>query len=217
MIFGLDRAKKFILDIIFPIECLGCGREEEWLCINCFKKIMPNTRVIHGKNLDKVITLYSYDNEVIKKLIHGLKYKFMEDLALPLGALLSKELKKLEEQIGKPDFIAPIPLHKKRLLERGFNQAELIALKISECFGWPVEKNVIMRSRLTASQVDLDEAGRKENMKDAFSATDLAKVLNQKIILIDDVFTTGATMEECARVLKNVGAREVLGLALAKR
>lgn len=217
MIFGLDRAKKFILDIIFPIECLGCGREEEWLCINCFKKIMPNTRVIHGKNLDKVITLYSYDNEVIKKLIHGLKYKFMEDLALPLGALLSKELKKLEEQIGKPDFIAPIPLHKKRLLERGFNQAELLALKISECFGWPVEKNVIMRSRLTASQVDLDEAGRKENMKDAFSVTDLAKVLNQKIILIDDVFTTGATMEECARVLKNVGAREVLGLALAKR
>lgn len=217
MIFGLDRAKKFILDIIFPIECLGCGREEEWLCINCFKKIMPNIRVIHGKNLDKVITLYSYDNEVIKKLIHGLKYKFMEDLALPLGALLSKELKKLEEQIGKPDFIAPIPLHKKRLLERGFNQAELLALKISECFGWPVEKNVIMRSRLTASQVDLDEAGRKENMKDAFSATDLAKALNQKIILIDDVFTTGATMEECARVLKNVGAREVLGLALAKR
>ena len=217
MIFGLDRAKKFILDIIFPIECLGCGREEEWLCINCFKKIMPNIRVIHGKNLDKVITLYSYDNEVIKKLIHGLKYKFMEDLALPLGALLSKELKKMEEQVGKPDFIAPIPLHKKRLLERGFNQAELLALKISECFGWPVEKNVIMRSRLTASQVDLDEAGRKENMKDAFSATDLAKALNQKIILIDDVFTTGATMEECARVLKNVGAREVLGLALAKR
>jgi len=217
MIFGLDRAKKFILDIIFPIECLGCGSEKEWLCINCFKKIMPNIRVIHGKNLDKVITLYSYDNEVIKKLIHGLKYKFMEDLALPLGALLSKELKKMEEQVGKPDFIAPIPLHKKRLLERGFNQAELLALKISECFGWPVEKNVIMRSRLTASQVDLDEAGRKENMKDAFSATDLAKVLNQKIILIDDVFTTGATMEECARVLKNVGAREVLGLALAKR
>lgn len=217
MIFGLDRAKKFILNIIFPIECLGCGKEEEWLCGGCFEKIMPNTRVIHGKNLDKVITLFSYDNEVIKKLIHGLKYRFMEDLALPLGALLSKELKKMEGQIGKPDFIAPIPLHKKRLLERGFNQAELLALKISECFGWPVEKNVIMRSRLTASQVDLDEAGRKENMKDAFSVTDLAKVLNQKIILIDDVFTTGATMEECARVLKNVGAREVLGLALAKR
>jgi len=68
---------------------------------------------------------------------------------------------------------------------------------------------------LTASQVGLDERGRKENMKDAFSATDFSKILNKKIILIDDVFTTGATMEECARVLKNAGAKEVLGLTLA--
>lgn len=216
MIFGLARVKKFIFDIIFPIECLGCGREGEWLCESCFEKIMPDIHFTRGENLDKIITLYSYNNEIIKKLIHGMKYRFVEELALPIGALLFRELKKVEGQVGKPDFITPVPLHKKRLLERGFNQSELLALKISEYFGCSVEKDVIARSRLTASQVSLDGVGRKENMRDAFLAVDISKILNQKIILIDDVFTTGATMEACARVLKNVGAREVLGLALAK-
>lgn len=166
--------------------------------------------------MDRIFTFYSYDNELLKKIIHGLKYKFVEDLASPLGTLLIRELKKVEGQIGKPDFIVPVPLHRKRLLERGFNQSELLALKILEYFEWPVENTVLLRTRMTAPQVSQDEAGRKENVGNAFSAVDPSKILNKKIVLLDDVFTTGATMEECAKVLKSAGAKEVLGLALAK-
>ena len=67
MIFEIDRIKKFILDIIFPVSCLGCGREGEWLCKSCFEKVMPDVHSIRGENLDKIIALYSYNNEVIKK------------------------------------------------------------------------------------------------------------------------------------------------------
>ncbi|MBI5072125.1 ComF family protein [Candidatus Falkowbacteria bacterium] len=208
--------KKFIFDTLFPIECLGCGREGEWLCAACRENIKPDHHSLRGEFLDRIFTFYSYDNEFFKKIIHGLKYKFVEDLASPLGTLLIRELKRIEGQIGKPDFIVPVPLHRKRLLERGFNQSELLALKISEYFGWPVENTVLKRSRATAPQVSQDEAGRKENVGNAFSVVDSLKILNKKIVLLDDVTTTGATMEECAKVLKNAGAKEVLGLALAK-
>ncbi len=208
--------KTFFLDLIFPIDCLGCGKEGEWVCGDCKKNIRPDRHSLRGESLDKIFSFYSYDSEIVKELIHGLKYRFVEDLAAPLGDLLVGELEKVRGQIGQPDFIVPVPLHEKRLLERGFNQSELLAIKISERFGWPVENMVLTRSRATASQVDFDEEGRKKNIGGAFFAADREKILNKKIVLVDDVTTTGATMEECARVLKRVGAREVLGVAFAK-
>jgi ComF family protein len=210
------QIKKFFLDTIFPIECLGCAREGEWLCDECLSKIRPDGHFLRGEFLDKIFTFYSYDSELLKIAIHGLKYKFIEDLTLPLGALLISEMEKIKDRIGKPDFLIPVPLHKKRLLERGFNQSELLALKIFERFGWLAERGALVRSRKTEPQVSLDGKGRKENIKDAFSVVEVSKILNKKIVLLDDVFTTGATMEECARVLKDAGAKEVIGVALAK-
>jgi ComF family protein len=216
MIFGLARVKKFVLDIIFPVQCLGCGEEGEWLCGECQNKINPDHHSLRGEFLNRVFTFYSYENEILKKSIHGLKYKFVEDLAVPLGDLLVKELEKVQGQIEEPDFIVPVPLHKKRLLGRGFNQSELLALKIRERLGWPIENAVLARSKMTTPQVDLDGAGRKKNISGAFSVVDLSKILNKKIVLVDDVSTSGATMEECARVLKMAGAKEVWGVAVAK-
>jgi len=208
--------KNLFLDIIFPIECLGCGKEGEWLCGECQNKIRPDSHSLRGEFLDRIFTFYSYDNELLKKLIHGLKYKFVEELVLPLGEILVRELKKVEGQIGRPDFIVPVPLHRKRLLERGYNQSELLSLKISEHFGWPMENKVLARSRRTASQVSLSGGARKENVCGAFVVINSSKVLNKKIVLVDDVTTTGATMEECVKALKQAGAREVLGVALTK-
>lgn len=208
--------KKFIFDVIFPIECLGCGKEGEWLCGACLSKIKPDGHFLRGESLDKIFTFYSYDSELLKRAIHGLKYKFVEDLASPLSAILISEMEKIKNQIGKPDFLIPVPLHKNRLLERGFNQSGLLVLKVFEHFGWPVENGALKRSRKTAPQVSLDGEGREENVKEAFSVVDVSKVFNKKIVLIDDVFTTGATMEECAKVLKGAGAKEVSGIALAK-
>lgn len=208
--------KNLFLDIIFPIECLGCGREGEWLCDECQNEIGPESRSLCGENLDKIFTFYSYDNEVLKKAIHGLKYKFVEDLARSLGKLLIGELEKIRDQIKGEQILIPVPLHEKRFLERGFNQAELLTLEISKFFGWPVENRVLARTKRTASQVSLTGDKRRENICGAFAVVNFSKILNKKIILIDDVLTTGATMEECAKVLKRAGAGEVLGIALAK-
>jgi ComF family protein len=208
--------KRFIFDTIFPIECLGCGREGEWLCGACLNKINPDHHSLRGEFLDRIFTFYLYDNEILKRAIHGLKYRFVEDLTLSLGKIFVSEIKKVKEQIGKPDFVSPVPLHKKRLLERGFNQSELLSLEISKQFGWPTESGALERSRMTAPQVALDETERKTNIRGAFAVIDSTKILNKKIVLVDDVFTTGATMEECAKVLKEGGAKEVVGLALAK-
>lgn len=216
MIFDFWGIKKGILDIIFPVECFGCGGEGEWLCGKCQNKIKPDHNSLRGEFLNTVFTFYSYDNEILKKLIHGLKYGYIEDMARPLSVLLIKELKNIREKIGSPDFIVPVPLHEKRLLERGFNQAELIAINVGKCFGWSVENGVMERSKITAPQVNLDKDRRRKNVDGAFSVINTLKILNKKIVLIDDVSTTGATMEECAKVLIAGGAKEILGVALAK-
>lgn len=208
--------KNFVLDILFPVECLECGREGEWLCSECQNRIRAEGHSLRGEFLERVFTFYSYDNELLKKAIHGLKYKFVEEMSSPLGKILVKEIEKIEGQIGRPDFIAPVPLHRGRFLERGYNQSELLALRISEHFGWPVENKAIARSQRTSSQVSLSGEARRENVCGAFTVINFSKVLNKKIVLVDDVTTTGATMEECAKVLKQAGAREVFGVALAK-
>jgi len=255
--------KNFILDIIFPIECLGCGREGSWLCPACFRKIKLNKEFIcpicerespwgriclscQGDSfLDGVLVSASYHQELLQELIHTYKYKFVSDLSLPLSQLLINFLKsiidfknkkiselmidgldhcRLEQIFNLPpvlgdpkgNILVPIPLHKKRLGERGFNQAELLALELKNYFGFNLDKNLLERYRYTTSQVELGEQERKINVAGAFICHKPKEVKDQCILLIDDVFTTGATMQECARVLKEAGAKAVWGLVLAK-
>jgi ComF family protein len=210
------KFKKFILDTIFPIECLGCGREGVWLCEECLGKIGVDKHSLGGESLEKILTFYSYDNEILKKAIHFLKYRFVEDLALPLGNLLANGVNAESRRPEKDFILMPVPLYKKRLLGRGFNQAALLARGLSDRFGLEIEEKVLERVRQTVPQVDLEEKERKDNVKNVFSVRDILRVKNKKIILVDDVITTGATIEECGKVLKLSGAKEVWGVALAK-
>jgi ComF family protein len=208
--------KEFVLDILFPVECLGCGKEGEWICGHCEEKVRLDIYVGKGIFLDKIIVPYSYDNPIIKQSIHLFKYKNIEELGEVLGKIFINGLNKI---IRKGDFEAacvPIPLHEKRLRERGFNQSEILAIRVGDFFLWEISSAIISRFRFTRPQVGLNEEERKENIKDAFSVKDNKIIHNKRIILIDDVFTTGATMEECAKALKEAGAGEVWGLALAK-
>jgi ComF family protein len=145
-----------------------------------------------------------------------LKYKFVEDLAEPLGGLIVKNIREMGSRPGKEFIIIGIPLFRKRLIERGFNQAVLLAKIVSRDLGWPMEEKALQRVRATVPQVELEEEGRAQNIKNAFAVFDSSKIINKKIILVDDVLTTGATMEECAKTLKLSGAKEVWGVALAK-
>lgn len=197
---------RFIFDLLFPVFCLGCGKEEEWICSDCLKKIKEDKNVYHRRYCKKIIAVGAYDDELLKKAIQTFKYKFVFEMSKPLGKLLKGAL-------GKQQLIAiPIPLSKKRLLWRGFNQAELLAKEL----GRPVLTDALIKRRERSPQVKLGAIERRLNVKNTFLAINKEKIVGKRLLLVDDVMTTGATLDECARVLKEAGAKEVWGLVLAK-
>lgn len=256
-----DNIWLFFLDLIFPIECLGCSCEGRWLCDECFKKInfkikqyclhckqknsfgqfCPSCRVIYS--LDGVWIAALYDEALVSQAIKKFKYHFLSGLADDLSKLMTLSVNKLLEQgrvlrsglssgvdwqnfkqaAGSPlailDFndnlVIPVPLSRKRLRWRGFNQAELLARRVAREYGLALDSGNLIRVKHKTAQAKLNEMKRLENIKNCFVWQ--GGNLNKKnIILIDDVVTTGATLNECARVLKANGAGEVFGLVVAK-
>ena len=234
----LLSAKKIFLDILFPKFCLNCEREGNYLCQDCFYLIdildrqycpfcFPPKITLDGKTCEsckrtkKLKGLFcaaSYENFIVKKTINRFKYRpYLKDLAPILASLIITYLIKLNKLSDFGDFsLVPIPLHKRKLKLRGYNQAEELAKEISTILKIPVLSNVLLKIKNTPAQVELKKEERRENIKNAFLCKDPAMIKNKKILLVDDVFTTGATMEECALVLRNSGAKEVWGMVVAR-
>jgi ComF family protein len=147
----------------------------------------------------------------LRQLIHLFKYRKMRALEGPLGRLLARALPRDRAF----DAVVPVPLHWKRRWRRGFNQSELLARAMARRCGVPV-LNVLTRKRATRSQAGLTNAARRENVSGAFRAARPRSVDGKRILLIDDVMTTGATAAACAGALKRAGARSVTVLALAR-
>lgn len=228
------------LDALFPISCLGCGAPEKFLCENCLnlfphwrrqrcptclKATTPRGEVCFaclGKNsLDGLFAASHYRDPLISESIHIYKYRFIPALAKPLGAWLASMI--TETDLPLPDIFIPVPLHKRRLRFRGFNQSELLANSLSKNLApelnFPVLKNCLLRQRYTKPQMKtISREERLGNLKDAFIiAKENVKIIKRKNIwLVDDVATTGITLEECARVLKKSGAKNVFGIVLAR-
>jgi ComF family protein len=144
--------------------------------------------------------------------VHKFKYKGVTALAEPLGGLMA------EYWYTHPmpaDVLVPVPLHKNRLRERGFNQAALLAHQLSKRIHLAVDEQTLVRQRATALQVDLDTEERKKNVRDAFRCTTGA-LADRRVLLIDDVCTTGATLEACAVALEDSGTQCVQALTLAR-
>jgi ComF family protein len=153
-----------------------------------------------------------YFEGVIRDAMHWLKYRGRAVVAKPLGDLMAVYWR----QHGLPvDVVVPVPLHAARLRERGYNQAGLLAREMARQVGLPVDERTLIRQRATASQVDLDAKQRKENVLDAFHCSGRC-LLDKRVLLIDDVCTTGATLEACAVALYEGGARKVCALTLAR-
>lgn len=241
----MANIQKFILDTLFPISCLSCGKHGEWICEECLiriplkfeqvcplceKKITPDGRVCfecrRKSSLDGLLTATSYKNETIPIAVHNYKYRFAESLHMSLGKILVKAF--LNSQLPLPDLIIPVPLHKRRLRYRGFNQAELLAsylsVNLTPGLAIPTVNDLLIRQRYTSPQMKIKNYHqRKKNLENAFAINKkyICKsrqiIKDKRILLVDDIATTGATLFECAKVLKSAGAREVFALVIARQ
>ena len=213
--------KSFLLDLLFPIECVGCGRESSWLCPACFKKLRfgneNKATNLHLPFLTKIFIAGDYDDPLLAGMIKKFKYDFITALAEPLGRFLILFWQGQSGLIDPPladIFLVPVPLTKKRLRWRGFNQAEILAKILGDAFSYPLNLR-LERKKSFRPQAGLSESERAENIKDSFVWTG-ADLTGQTMILIDDVVTTGATLNEAAQILKAAGAARVYALVLAK-
>jgi len=227
----LKKIYNFLLDLIFPVECLGCHREDFYLCPACLNKIKiydaPPPFEHPLVYLDGIISAADYNQRLLQDAIHHFKFRFIQELAEPLAKILADFWEKYRHQknvttqyvasLPMPNpLIIPVPLNKKRLLERGFNQSALIAKIFAKRFNYNLLTNVIIRSKNTPHQVGLNKNQRKANIKNAFLINDVQLIRGKTIILLDDVVTTGSTVEEIAKTLKEAGAKKVWGLTVAK-
>jgi len=239
----LSSFKNFLKDLLFPPFCIGCHREGTYLCEDCFSlieiienqycpfcyppKIVPDGKTCSTCRKSKYLTgLYfstSYQNPLVKKMIWLYKYHFIKELSQPLTSLiithfqiLSKKPEFYDEKKKREFILIPIPLSKKQLKARGFNQTEEIARRISQLLKISLLTNVFVKVKETQPQTKLKGKERKNNIKGAFFVKNSNLIKERKVLLVDDVFTTGATMEEAAKILKKAGAKEVWGITIAR-
>lgn len=213
---------KKIEKVIFPPCCLICGKlEKEILCKECKKQIYEKAifKIENNKNKDfyfkKHIYIFLYKDK-IRNLI--LDYKFNDKSYL--YELFSKIIIKNEKICGilkKYDIIIPVPIHKKRKNKRGYNQSELIARKIADKISnLEYGNKIIEKIKNTVQQSSLNKEQRKENVKEVYKIINKQKIINKKIIIFDDIYTTGSTVNACAKILKQNGAKEIIILTIAK-
>lgn len=212
--------KLFLLNLLFPIHCLGCSREDIWLCSDCFRRLeflaVDKKFSLNIPHLDQLFIAGDYDDPLLAELIKKFKYNFIAPLGNVLADFLISFWRELlrVNSLAAPDFVIPIPLSKKRERWRGFNQAKILAEKFAVIHDLKLN-DTLKRFKHNHPQASLPENKRLDNIKDVFRY-DGEKLTGQNILLIDDVVTTGATLNEAAKVLKLAGAEKVYGLVLAK-
>lgn len=211
-----------LLDLFFPRACLGCGFEGGFLCENCEKQLddLKPRAELSTEFLDKVFIACEYESDnLIGKMIKQVKYKFSEELSERLAEIVVRNLGGIVDWNGA--FI-PVPLSNRRLKWRGFNQSELIGeliVKIANEHGDNLKfaTKYLRKIRETAQQAECkSKAERVLNLRNAFEV-DGTEPPPETVILFDDIYTTGTTMNECAKVLKNSGVKKVFGLVIAKK
>lgn len=224
------RLRDAILDLLFPPKCVGCGGRGQLLCEDCsasMERISPPLCPRCGRPWSRPqlcsvcqktqptidgIRAVAYFEGHLRRAIHQFKYRGVQALAAPLAELL---VTYQTEHRLPADMIMPVPLHPEREVERGYNQAGLLAQALGRRIELPVVGTALSRVKVTVPQVNLDAERRQLNVAGAFRA-DGQRVAGRRVLLIDDVCTTGATMEACNGALQAAGAQSVWGLALAR-
>ncbi|MBZ0295887.1 MAG: ComF family protein [Anaerolineae bacterium] len=201
------------LELLFPPRCVGCGRVDTNWCTQCQQELdrQPVDEAIRQHPPLEAVATTAVHEDIIQRLIWNLKYENGVVLANPLAERMTTRLQALNWTF---DMIVPVPLHTIRLSERGYNQSQILAENIAQQLDKPCCVTALSRQRYTQAQVGLNAQERQVNMQAAFTA-DPQVVANQTLLLIDDVFTTGATLGACAQAAVNAGAQAVYGLTLS--
>jgi ComF family protein len=213
--------------LIYPAKCLICNgiqtsNRTHLLCENCLADLasrpLPETAAHAATppgDLDEFHAGWHFD-AAMQIAIHAFKYRRRPSLSRVLGEMLAQRLGNLRAREFSQAVLVPVPLHPRRGRERGFNQSILLAETLAQAWNMAVLPRGLQRVRFTETQAKLDAQARAKNVKGAFALAKKSNLQNHTIFLVDDVFTTGATMNACAAALKSAGAARVIGLALAK-
>jgi ComF family protein len=231
----VENLGKSILGRFLPRRCVGCGQKADWFCAQCLSEIklvesfvcpVCGNRTLEGfthracrsgESLDRLISLYQF-RPPIKQAVHRLKYRKEYRIAEVLAELAVADLADLGLDLGTEALIVPVPMYLGRKWPRWFNQAELLAREFGKRLGLKVRTGLLKRIFETRSQTKLNRPERKKNVEGVFWVPwwHRRSVSGRDILLVDDVCTTGATLNSCAQTLKNAGARFVWGLTVAQ-
>jgi ComF family protein len=218
---ALKRAQAALLDIFYPRLCVGCGLHGAWVCDACSQNL-PLFSMSGFPNPEGRVpsfALYSYDARVVRRIVHALKYEGTTELAGFMARAMGRWWKRspiLSALLPSSVVFMPIPLHEKKLRERGWNQAELIARELAAFLGFSLETGILVRTLPTLAQSSLSRRERLLNMRGAFSCRPSPAVKGGTVILIDDVMTTGATLAHAARALRANGITDVRAFVFAR-
>jgi ComF family protein len=204
---------RLVFDIVIPVRCVLCGRHGAHVCQNCSDRLESAPLMARDAYADypAVVALGAYTGS-LRSAVLSLKFRHRRAAAFRLGELLGA---KLHRAI---DVIVPVPLHPERLLSRGFNQAEMIAQGIASTFGTPLHCNALVRTRATIPQSSLALRERGQNVCGAFAlGSEAPSLQNARVMIVDDVVTTGATAAACAAALREGDVTSIMLAALAIR
>lgn len=227
-----------LINLLFPTFCIICKKDGNYICRQCYMEMSPilqlrcpvcdqpvhkyfyHVECLEKMNFEGLIYVFPY-GERFHDIIEAVKYKFYYDICKFLGLILAKNFRTLVKFNFQEYVVSSVPIHKSKLRNRGFNQAEIIGRAFAKELGLSYY-NLLERVRKTQTQVGLDKYQRVANLKDSFKfaqptfPTSNFQSAPQKVILVDDIFTTGTTIRECSTVLKNAGIQSVFVAVLAK-
>jgi ComF family protein len=231
-----QRIGDFLRDTLFPRQCLGCGVYDTWLCPSCDRLVefptqlrcfgcnrpSPDGRFCivceSGRSLRGLWFVAPYQHPLTRSAIHTLKYHGAYDVVKALVPWMTTYMQQWPFLFTQPTCYVPVPLHHRRERTRGFNQSHILLAawlqntQSGTCGCW-----LLKRTRGTKVQANLDRDARQENVQNAFCYAGVDTLIpSQRIVLVDDVATTGATLEECAQTLATAGFRDIWGFVLAK-
>lgn len=215
-----------IINVLFPSKCIFCGTllgisKELDICETCFKKLpffdadaVETGGILHINGwIDGAICLFEYTG-IVRESIARYKYRNKPGYYRTFAKMLSHKVQKVTNYCNF-DIIISVPLHKNRERTRGYNQSYLISRFLSKELKIPEKSRLLVRTRDTGSQSLLGRQQRHANIKDAFAVYKPGKVKGKKILIVDDILTTGNTLNECSRVLKEAGAKSVTAAVIA--